>query len=225
MGSWAKNKWGILPIALGAALIVAAVAILVIHVTINQELSGSSAAYAQRFDFWFSWAPTVTFLLNAGALITVLGFLALRRVTSKFSYALVAVGFLLISLDSYYLVINWVRGFINIIGWENFYSISAYFFSLLTAGIFLVACGIILGFHARNKWGATLLTGGLTLCFQGLWLLVLDVIITIDIDPVFGLRDFRWYFFWQNFQPLIPFSLIIGGLLVFLGASLIRKDH
>jgi membrane-bound metal-dependent hydrolase YbcI (DUF457 family) len=56
-------------------------------------------------------------------------------------------------------------------------------------------------------------------------LIALDVIATAAIDPVFGLSDFRWYFFWENFTPVIPLSLVIGVSLVFVGVLMMRKRN
>ena len=53
-------------------------------------------------------------------------------------------------------------------------------------------------------------------------LVILDAATTIDIDPAGGFQDFRWYYFWDNFHPVIPFSLMIGVFFVVLGVLLKR---
>ncbi len=226
-GTGVRNKWGYVPIAGGFGLIAAGLVTFIIHVVLNGELSGTAAAYAQRSDFWFYWAPMITVFLIAGAFAAVIGVFVLKRVTNRWFYALIAGAFILIAFDSYFFVFNWAKDFINIIGIENFYPLSAtYFFSGLMAAVFMVALAMVLGLKVRNKWGIITAVGGSVLILLAVFLIVLDAAATIAIDPVFslGLRDFRWYFFWQNFVPVIPFSLLIGGFLEFIGIYLIRME-
>jgi membrane-bound metal-dependent hydrolase YbcI (DUF457 family) len=93
------------------------------------------------------------------------------------------------------------------------------------AGIFLIIFGIMLGLRVRSRWGITSIAGGSVLLLLAFCLIVLDVVTTAAIDPVFGLRDFRWYFFWDNFTPVIPLSLVIGVSLLFVGVLLMRKRN
>lgn len=221
MDNQVRNKWGYIPIVTGFLLIAIGTVILIIHAVVNNELSGMGTAYAHRFDFWFYWAPKITFFLIAGALFAVFGIIILRKSTSIWSYISVAGGFLLIAIDSYFLIVNWVKDNINIIGLYNFYLISTSFFSILMAGVFLIALGIILGLGVRNKWGITSVASGLVLILLGMSLLIINIETTIDIDPVGRIASFRWYFFWQILEPIIPFSLIIGVFFMFLGIYLI----
>ncbi len=218
-----RNRWGYTSIAGGLGLVAVGLIMLFVHVVLNGELSGTAAAYAQRSDFWFYWAPMITAFLVAGALSATLGLLILRRTTNRWSYALVTAAFTLIALDSYFFVFSWAKDFINIIGIDNFYPLPAtYFLSILMVAVFLVALAMVLGLRVRNKWGITSVASGSVLILLALFLIVLDTAATIAIDPVSGIKDFRWYFFWQNFVPLIPFSLIIGGFLEFIGIYLIK---
>ena len=129
------------------------------HVVLNNELS------RPNWYFWYYWALVITFLLIAGALTTVVGVLIARKITNIFSIASIAGGFLLISLDSYSLLVDWVRPMVNSIGLSNFLGwqaggIAAGFFSWLMAGVFLVILGIILGLRVRSKLGIASVAGG-----------------------------------------------------------------
>ena len=219
-----RSKLGYIPIAAGFILIAVGVDILVTHVVLNKELA------IPNWHFWFYWAPVITVLLIAGAIFTVTGLLINLKIKSILSYALAAGGFLLIIFDSYFLIGDWVRDNVNGIGISNFYElqsggVAVGFFSWLMAGVFLVIFGIILGLRVRSRWGITSIAGGLVFLFLAFCLIAMDVITTAAIDPVFSLSDFRWYFFWENFAPIIPFSLVIGGALVFLGVLRMRKRN
>lgn len=207
---------------LGFILMVVGVRLLVTHVVVNNEL------VAPNWYFWFYWAPLITALLIAGAISTVTGLLIHLKIRNILSYALVVVGFLLIIFDSYFLVGVWVRDMFPVIGISNFFElqsggVAVGFLSWIIAGVFLAIFGIILGLRVRSRWGITLIVGGLVLLVLAFSLIALDVITTAAIDPVFGLRDFRWYFFWENFTPVIPLSIVMGGFLVFVGVLLMRK--
>jgi len=217
-----RNKWGYIPMVLGFILMVVGVRLLVTHVVVNNEL------VAPNWYFWFYWAPLITALLIAGAISTVTGLLIHLKIRNILSYALVVVGFLLIIFDSYFLVGVWVRDMFPVIGISNFFElqsggVAVGFLSWIIAGVFLAIFGIILGLRVRSRWGITLIVGGLVLLVLAFSLIALDVITTAAIDPVFGLRDFRWYFFWENFTPVIPLSIVMGGFLVFVGVLLMRK--
>jgi len=219
-----RNKWGYIPMAIGLILIAVGVAILVTHVALNWELA------VPNWYFWFYWAPIITTLLIAGSISTVTGLLINTKIENILSYASVAGGFLLIILDSYFLIGDWARDYEGYIGISSFFElqsggVAVWFFSWLMAGIFLVIFGIILGLRVRSRWGITAIAGGSVLLLLAFCLIAMDVIATSAIDPVFGLRDFRWYFFWENFTPVIPISLVIGGVLVFLGVLLMRKRN
>lgn len=207
---------------LGFILMAVGVRLLVTHVVVNNEL------VAPNWYFWFYWAPLITALLIAGAISTVTGLLIHLKIRNILSYALVVVGFLLIIFDSYFLVGVWVRDMFPVIGISNFFElqsggVAVGFLSWIIAGVFLAIFGIILGLRVRSRWGITLIVGGLVLLVLAFSLIALDVITTAAIDPVFGLRDFRWYFFWENFTPVIPLSIVMGGFLVFVGVLLMRK--
>lgn len=217
-----RNKWGYIPMVLGFILMVVGVRLLVTHVVVNNEL------VAPNWYFWFYWAPLIAALLIAGAISTVTGLLIHLKIRNILSYALVVVGFLLIIFDSYFLVGVWVRDMFPVIGISNFFElqsggVAVGFLSWIIAGVFLAIFGIILGLRVRSRWGITLIVGGLVLLVLAFSLIALDVITTAAIDPVFGLRDFRWYFFWENFTPVIPLSIVMGGFLVFVGVLLMRK--
>lgn len=207
---------------LGFILMAVGVRLLVTHVVVNNEL------VAPNWYFWFYWAPLITALLIAGAISTVTGLLIHLKIRNILSYALVVVGFLLIIFDSYFLVGVWVRDMFPVIGISNFFElqsggVAVGFLSWIIAGVFLAIFGIILGLRVRSRWGITLIVGGLVLLVLAFSLIALDVITTAAIDPVFGLRDFRWYFFWENFTPVIPLSIVMGGFLVVVGVLLMRK--
>ena len=211
-----RNKWGFIPIAVGFILIAVGVEMLVTHVMLNTE-------HDPNWYVWFYYAPLTTTLLIAGAISTIAGLIVYKKIEDIESYAFVAGGFLLIIFDFYLLVGVWVRKF-DSFTIEYFYSNQAVgFFSWLMAGIFLVALGIILGLRVRRRWGITSIAGGSLLLFLAFLLILLDVLATIAIDPVLGLSDFRWYFFWENFTPVIPLSLVVGGVLVSVGVLLVRK--
>jgi hypothetical protein len=219
-----RNKWGYIPMAAGFILMAVGVRVLITHVIINNELA------APNGYFWFYWAPIITTLLIAGAISTVAGLLIHLKNRNILSYASVAGGFLLIIFDSYFLIRVWTRETFPTIGISNFSElqsggVAVGFFSWLMAGVFLVIFGIILGLRVRSRWGATSIAGGSVLFLLAFCLIALDVIATAAIDPVFGLSDFRWYFFWENFTPAIPLSLVIGSFLVFVGVLLIRKRN
>jgi hypothetical protein len=219
-----RNKWGYIPMAAGFILMAVGVRVLVTHVIINNELA------APNGYFWFYWAPIITTLLIAGAISTVAGLLIHLKNRNILSYASVAGGFLLIIFDSYFLIRVWTRETFPTIGISNFSElqsggVAVGFFSWLMAGVFLVIFGIILGLRVRSRWGATSIAGGSVLFLLAFCLIALDVIATAAIDPVFGLSDFRWYFFWENFTSVIPISLLIGGFLLFLGMILMRKSQ
>jgi len=211
-----RNKWGYIPIAIGFILIAIGLRELVTHVVANNELA------TPNWYFWFYSAPTITILLIAGAISVVAGLLIHTKIKNIMSYASVIGGFLMIIFDSYFLVGVWVRDMFPTIGISNFFELQSggtaiWFFSGLTAGMFLVIFGIILGLKVRSRWGLTSIAGGSVLLFLASCLISMDVIATAAIDPVFGLLEFRWYFFWENFTPVIPISLVIGGALVVLG--------
>ena len=217
-----RNKLGYIPMAVGLILIAAGIGILVTHVVLNEELA------APNWHFWFHWTPIITTLLIAGAISTIAGLLIHLKIRKISSYALVAGGFLMIISVSYFLIGAWARNMFPTIGIFNFFelqsgSIAIWFFLGLMAGAFLVIFGIILGISVRSRWGITSIVGGSVLLLFAFCLTAMDVIVTAAIDPVFGLLEFRWYFFWENFTPVIPISLVIGGVLVFLGALLMRK--
>jgi len=219
-----RNKLGYIPMAAGFILIAVGIGILVTHVILNEELA------VPNWYFWFYWAPIITTLLIAGSISTVAGLLLHLKIRNTLSYASVAVGFLLIIFDSYFLIGDWARDLEGYIGISNFFElqsggVAVWFFSWLMAGVFLVIFGIILGLRVRSRWGITSIAGGSVLLFLAFALIAMDVITTAAIDPVFGLRAFRWYFFWENFTPVIPISLEIGGVLVVLGVLLMRKRN
>ena len=220
MNKQVRNKWGYIPMAVGFILIAVGVGMLFTHVVVNNGLATPNS------DFWFNWAPMITFLLIAGALSTVVGVLVSMKIRNMLSYASVAGGFLLVSLDSYFLIGEWIKVMVNVISLSNFYPSQAVgFFLWLMAGVFLVVFGLIFGLRVRSKWGVISVAGGSVLLLLAVCLLILDVLATIAIDPVFGLRDFRWYFFWENFTLVIPFSLVVGGFFVFVGLLLMRKRN
>jgi hypothetical protein len=147
---------------------------------VNNELSGSPTAYANRFSFWFFWAPVITFLLILGSFIAVIGSAIFRNIRSKLSYALISAGFILIAANAYSLFTNFIVPYINALGLDNLDSIS--FFSYLTAGIFLIALGFIVALHTLNRWTLVSLAGGFALIFLGSSLLFFGIAITIGID-------------------------------------------
>jgi len=213
-----RNNLGYIPIVAGFILIAVGVIILVAQVVMTNALA------IPNWYFWFYWAPIIAVLLIAGAISTITGLLIQMKTRNILSYALVAGGFLVVIFDSYFLVGDWVRDYVNSMGISNFYPIQAGgFFSWLMTGVFLVIFGIILASRVRSRWGITSIAGGSVLLFLAFCLIALDVITTIAIDPVYGLQDFRWYFFWDNFTPAIPLSLVMGCFFVFLGVILIRK--
>ena len=219
-----RSKLGYIPMAAGFVLIAVGIGLLVIHVVLNEELS------IPNWYFWFYWAPIITTLLIAGAISTIAGLLIHLNIRKISAYALVAGGFLLIIFDSYFLIGNWARDHEGYIGISSFFElqsggVAVWFFSGLTAGIFLVIFGIILGLKVRSRWGTTSIAGGSVLLFLASSLIAMDVITTAAIDPVFGLLEFRWYFFWENFTPAIPLSIIIGMPLVVAGVLLMRKSQ
>ena len=219
-----RSKLGYIPMAAGFVLIAVGIGLLVIHVVLNEELA------APNWYFWFYWAPIITTLVIAGAISTIAGLLIHLNIRKISAYALVAGGFLLIIFDSYFLIGNWARDHEGYIGISSFFElqsggVAVWFFSGLTAGIFLVIFGIILGLKVRSRWGTTSIAGGSVLLFLASSLIAMDVITTAAIDPVFGLLEFRWYFFWENFTPAIPLSIIIGMPLVVAGVLLMRKSQ
>jgi hypothetical protein len=219
-----RNKWGYIPTAAGFILIAIGVAILVTHVVLNEELATPNGY------FWFYWAPIITTLLFAGAISTVTGLLINTKIENILSYASVAGGFLLIIFDSYFLIGDWARDYEGYIGISSFFElqsggVAVWFFSWLMAGIFLVVFGIVLGLRVRSRLGISSIAAGSVLLLLAFCLITMDVITTAAIDPVFGLSEFRWHFFWENFTPVIPISLVIGGVLVFSGALLMRKRN
>ena len=220
MSKQARNRWGYIPIVAGFVIIAIGIFILYSHVVLNNELA------RPNWYFWYYWALVIVFLLIAGSLTTAIGALISRKVTNIFSIALTAGGFLIISLHSYFLLVDWVRPRVNSIGLGDFLGwqaggIAVGFFSWLMAGVFLVVLGIILGLNVKNKWGITSIAGGVALMILAVSLVILDVAVTIDIDPAGGFQDFRWYWFWDNFHPIIGFSLMIGLFFVVLGVLLI----
>ena len=224
MNKHLRNKVGYIPIAAGFILIAIGVRELVTHVVVNNELTTPNGY------FWFCSAPTITTLLIAGAISIVAGLLIHRKIKNIISCAAVVGGFLLVIFDSYFLVGVWVRDMFPTIGISNFFElqsggVAVWFFSGLTAGIFLIIFGIILGLRVRSRWGTTSIAGGSVLLFLASCLIAMDVITTAAIDPVFGLLEFRWYFFWENFTPVIPASVVIGGVLLVLGVFLVRKRN
>jgi hypothetical protein len=221
MNKQARNRWGYIPIVAGFAIIAIGIITLYIHVVVNNELAGPNSY------FWYYWALVIAFLLIAGSVTTVVGVLISRKISNIFSIALVAGGFLIISLHSYFLLVGWVRPMVNSIGLSNFLGwqaggIAVGFFSWLMAGVFLVILGIILGLKVKNSWGIASVAGGIVLMILSMSVLILDVATTIAIDPQNGFHDFRWFFFWDNFHPIIVFSLMIGLFFVVLGVMLIK---
>jgi hypothetical protein len=224
MNKQLRSKLGYIPMATGFILIAVGLGMLFTHVVLNDELA------APNWYFWFYWAPIITTLLIAGAISTVTGLLIHIKNRNILSYASLAGGFLLIIFDSYFLIGVWVRDMFPTIGISNFFelqsgAVAVGFFSWLMAGVFLVIFGIILGLKVRSRLGITSITGGSVLFLLASCLIALDVIATAAIDPVSGLRDFRWYFFWENFTSVIPLSLVIGVSLVFAGVLLMRKRN
>ena len=223
MNKQLRSILGYIPMVAGFILMAVGVRVLVTHVIINNELA------APNWYFWFYYAPIITTLLIAGAISTVAGLLIHMKNRNILSYASVAGGFLLIIFDSF-LIGVWTRETFPTIGTSNFSELQSGgvaigFFSWLMAEVFLVIFGIILGLKVRSRLGITSITGGSVLFLLASCLIALDVIATAAIDPVFGLSDFRWYFFWENFTPAIPLSLVIGSFLVFVGVLLIRKRN
>lgn len=216
MNKHLRNKFGYIPMAVGFILIAVGVEMLVTHVVLNIE-------HDPNWYLWFYWAPVVTTLLIAGAISTIAGLMVYIKIEDIESYAVVAGGFLLIIIDSYLLIGVWVRKF-DIFTIDYFYASQALgFFSGLVTGIFIVVLGIMIGLRVRSRWRIISIAGGSALLFLAFCLIVLNVLATIAIDPVLGLSNFRWYFFWENFTPVIPLSLVIGVVLVVLGVLLMRK--
>jgi hypothetical protein len=216
MSKWLRNKWGYIPIAAGFILIAVGVEMLLTHIVLNTE-------HDPNWYLWFYWAPIVTTLLIAGAICTTTGLIIKMKIKGNEPYALVAGGFLLIIFDSYLLIGVWVRKS-DVFTIDYFYaSQSVVFFSGLVAGIFLVVLGIMIGSKIKNRWSITSIAGGSAVLFLAFCLITLNFLATIAIDPVFGLSAFRWYFFWENFTPVIPIFLVIGGALVVSGVLLMRK--
>ncbi len=221
MQKHSTNRLGYLPIAIGLSLIIFAALLLFLQVCLNDVLSGSSQAYAKRFDFWLFWAPIITISLIVGSLFAVLGIAILKRIKSKLSYLLITAGFVLISINAYQLFFTFIIPGINSIGLSNLDSVT--FFSLLMAGLFLELLGVIFGLSVGNRLSSASLTGGFVLILMGIFFLIFDVAITLSIDPQGGFGAFRWFYFWQNFHPLIPFSLIIGIVLILIAAY--KRKH
>lgn len=103
MNKQARSRWGYVPIVVGLVMIAYGISLLYTHVVVNNELA------RPNWYFWYYWALVITFLLVTGSLTTVVGVLISRRVTNIFSIALVAGGFLIISLHSYLLLVDWAR--------------------------------------------------------------------------------------------------------------------
>ena len=216
MNKQARSRWGYVPIVVGLVMIAYGISLLYTHVVVNNELA------RPNWYFWYYWSLVITFLLVTGSLTTVVGVLISRRVTNIFSIALVAGGFLIISLHSYLLLVDWARPMVNSMSLSNFLGwqgsgIAVGFFSWLMAGAFLVVFGIILGLNAKNRWVMMLVAGGSVLV-----LLSISLETIIAYDPMEGFDVFRWLAFFDNYYyPIIPFSLIIGVFLIVLGILLV----
>ena len=77
-----KDKRGYIPVAVGLALIIIALAILAYYVEINEF---SAEGYPSRFYFWYVQAPLISVCLIVGAISVVSGIAIIRRITSKLS--------------------------------------------------------------------------------------------------------------------------------------------
>ena len=203
-----RNKWGYAPIAGGLALILLGVVALVIQLVVNSDLF-TGISYLDRFNFWYFWAPIISYSLIAGAFLAVIGIAILTGIRNKLSYASIACGFILILIEAYTLLTNWVESNINIIGFDNFSSFSASFFSYLIAGVFLMVLGIIVGLRVRNRLAYVSITGGLAILLIGVPTLMVNLAAINFFINLYNLRE--------SWGPIISYSLIVGAFFVVVG--------
>jgi hypothetical protein len=214
MDKQVRNKWGYAPIAGGSALILLGVAALVIQLVVNGDLF-TGVSYLDRFNFWYFWAPIISYSLIAGAFLVVVGIAILTGIRNKLSYASIAGGFVLMLVGAYTLLTNWVESNINSIAFDNFSVFSASFFSYLTAGVFLMVLGIILGLRVRNKLAYVSIACGLAI------LLIAASTLTVNLAAInlfINLYNLR-----ESWNPIISYSLIAGAFFVVVGAVYLMR--
>ncbi len=226
-----KDKRGYIPVAIGLALIIIAVVILAYYLEINEF---SAEGYLNRFYFWYVQAPLISVCLIAGAFSAVIGIAIIRQIKSKVFYCLIAVGFTLIAIVTYILLVYWVHWYINIIDFWNLsvpvqdivppdvspqFLISLVVFNMqvtllgyLLIGSFLIVLGIIWGIGIGRRLASVSLAGGTSILFFGLSNLWVNFESNNYLLP-------DWYSdLKMSWNSLISSSLIIGALFAILGA-------
>jgi len=212
MNKQVRNKWGYAPIVAGFFLFAFGVVALTIQLIVNSDLF-TGVSYLDRFNFWYFWAPIISYSLIAGALFVVVGIAILKGIRNPLSYASIAGGFILIIIDAYTLFINFINPHINAIGFSNLDSVS--FFSYLMAGAFFIILGIIVGLRVTGKIGYVSITGGLAFLLLGVSILMVNLESHTSPNWYINLR-YSW-------ASVISYSLIAGALFVAVGtAYLIR---
>jgi hypothetical protein len=210
IGRPVRNKWGYAPIATGLGLVLLGVVTLTVQLIVNGDLF-SFTNYADRFNFWYFWAPIISYSLIVGAFLAVVGIAIFRGIRNILSYASITGGFILILIDVYTLFVNWVKPNINVIGYDDFSSFSVGLFSYLMAGAFFMVLGIIVGLRVKGKLGYVSISGGLALVLIGVSILLVNLGDHTSQDWYLNLR--------LSWEPFISYSLIAGTLFVAVGTA------
>ena len=102
-----KNRWGYAPIAIGLTLVLIGLFILVLSIATD------SITYENRYFFWDSLAPVISYSMIIGSFVAVIGVAVLKKISNALSYASISGGFFLIFIGGYMLLTNWIPNNIN----------------------------------------------------------------------------------------------------------------
>jgi len=214
MDKQVRNKWGYAPIAGGLSLILLGVAALLTQFLVNSNLF-TGVSYLDRCNFWYFWAPVISYSLIMGAFLAVVGIAILVRIRNKSSYVSIAGGFILMIIAVYTLLTDWVESNINVIAFDNFSGFSATFFSYLIAGTFLMLLGIIVGLRVRDKLAFVSIAGGLALFLVGVSVLMVNLATVNFFINLYNLRE--------SWNPVISYTLIAGAFFVVVGTVYLMR--
>ena len=211
-----KDRRGYIPIVAGFTLIVLGIVILILELQ-NANLNGYNGS--GWLSFYNFWVVVISFCFIAGAFSVVIGLFFLKRVVNISSYALLAAGFALIIFEASRLLIQLGENNTltrNGIGWYGFQEYWSFgFFSFLTAGIFTIIVGVILGFQAKNKAGYITVSGGLAMILFGLSTLMVNLT-THTSNNLYVNLQYSW-------SPAIAYSLTVGALICAVGTLYLAR--
>ena len=201
-----KNRWEYAPIAIGLTLVLIGLFILVLSIATD------SITYENRYFFWDSLAPVISYSMIIGSFVAVIGVAVLKRISNALSYASISGGFFLIFIGGYMLLTNWIPNNINTLGFDNFSTFFAVtFYSYMFSGAFFIALGVIIGLKIKNRVAYVTVTGGSAIMLFGISMLLTNLADHLSTN---------YYLYLQlSWAPFISNSLIIGSVFVLVGVA------